>query len=60
MDLHGRSLLTANDLLGRMFDGIEYRGFDQETVETLAAYAAVPVWNGRTDAWNPTRCWPTF
>jgi ornithine carbamoyltransferase len=42
-------------VLGRMFDAIEYRGFDQETVETLAAYAGVPVWNGLTDAWHPTQ-----
>ena len=38
-----------------MFDGIEYRGFDHESVETLAAYAGVPVWNGLTDAWHPTQ-----
>ena len=49
------SVMDTARVLGRMFDGIEYRGFDQETVETLAAYAAVPVWNGRTDAWNPTQ-----
>ena len=42
-------------VLGRMFDGIEYRGFDQEAVETLAAYAGVPVWNGLTDTWHPTQ-----
>ena len=42
-------------VLGRMFDGIEYRGFDQEAVETLAAYAGVPVWNGLTDTWRPTQ-----
>ena len=42
-------------VLGRMFDGIEYRGFDHESVETLAAYAGVPVWNGLTDAWHPTQ-----
>jgi ornithine carbamoyltransferase len=42
-------------VLGRMFDGIEYRGFAQETVETLAAYAGVPVWNGLTDEWHPTQ-----
>jgi ornithine carbamoyltransferase len=42
-------------VLGRMFDGIEYRGFAQESVETLAAYAGVPVWNGLTDAWHPTQ-----
>ena len=42
-------------VLGRMFDGIEYRGYAQETVETLARYAGVPVWNGLTDAWHPTQ-----
>jgi len=42
-------------VLGRMFDGIEYRGFAQETVETLARYAGVPVWNGLTDTWHPTQ-----
>ena len=42
-------------VLGRMFDGIEYRGFGQETVETLAQYAGVPVWNGLTDEWHPTQ-----
>ena len=42
-------------MLGRMFDGIEYRGFAQEDVETLARYAGVPVWNGLTDQWHPTQ-----
>ena len=42
-------------VLGRMFDGIEYRGFSQDTVETLAQYAGVPVWNGLTDEWHPTQ-----
>jgi len=42
-------------VLGRMFDGIEYRGFGQEDVETLARYAGVPVWNGLTDQWHPTQ-----
>ncbi len=42
-------------VLGRMFDGIEYRGFAQETAETLAKYAGVPVWNGLTDQWHPTQ-----
>jgi ornithine carbamoyltransferase len=41
-------------VLGRMFDGIEYRGA-QATVETLGAYAGVPVWNGLTDDWHPTQ-----
>ncbi len=42
-------------VLGRMFDGIEYRGFAQDDVETLARYAGVPVWNGLTDTWHPTQ-----
>ncbi len=42
-------------VLGRLYDGIEYRGFDQETVETLARCAGVPVWNGLTDQWHPTQ-----
>ena len=42
-------------VLGRMFDGIEYRGFDQSIVETLAEYAGVPVWNGLTDQFHPTQ-----
>ena len=42
-------------VLGRMFDGIEFRGFAQDTVEQLADYAGVPVWNGLTDQWHPTQ-----
>src|SRR5690242_17010704 len=42
-------------VLGRMFDGIEYHGAVQETVETLGAWAGVPVWNGLTDDWHPTQ-----
>jgi ornithine carbamoyltransferase len=42
-------------VLGRMYDGIEYRGFAQETVETLAEYAGVPVWNGLTNEYHPTQ-----
>jgi ornithine carbamoyltransferase len=42
-------------VLGRTFDGIEYRGFAQETVETLAEHAGVPVWNGLTDEFHPTQ-----
>jgi ornithine carbamoyltransferase len=42
-------------VLGRMFDGIEYRGFSQDTVEVLAQFAGVPVWNGLTDQWHPTQ-----
>lgn len=42
-------------VLGSMFDGIEFRGFSQQTVETLAEFAGVPVWNGLTDEWHPTQ-----
>ena len=49
------SIADTARVLGRMFDGIEYRGFDQDLVETLAAYAGVPVWNGLTDQFHPTQ-----
>ena len=42
-------------VLGRMFEGIEYRGFSQQTVELLAEYSGVPVWNGLTDDFHPTQ-----
>lgn len=42
-------------VLGRMFDGIEFRGFKQADVEGLAKYSGVPVWNGLTDEWHPTQ-----
>ncbi len=42
-------------VLGRMFDGIEFRGFSHETVESLVANSGVPVWNGLTDMWHPTQ-----
>ena len=42
-------------VLGRMFDAIEFRGFKQSTVETLATWAGVPVYNGLTDEWHPTQ-----
>lgn len=53
----GREESTADTarVLGRMFDGIEFRGFAQATVEELAASSGVPVWNGLTDAWHPTQ-----
>ncbi len=47
-------------VLGRMFDGIEFRGFKQETVETLAKYSGVPVWNGLTDDDHPTQVLADF
>jgi ornithine carbamoyltransferase len=42
-------------VLGRMYDGIEFRGFAHQDVETLAQWAGVPVWNGLTDQWHPTQ-----
>jgi ornithine carbamoyltransferase len=47
-------------VLGRMFDGIEYRGFGQTIVEELAAYAGVPVWNGLTNEFHPTQILADF
>ena len=47
-------------VLGRMFDGIEFRGFSQRTVETLAKYSGVPVWNGLTDEDHPTQVLADF
>ena len=47
-------------VLGRMFDGIEYRGFGQDIVEELAAYAGVPVWNGLTNEFHPTQILADF
>lgn len=47
-------------VLGRMFDGIQFRGFSQDTVETLAEHAGVPVWNGLTDEWHPTQILADF
>jgi ornithine carbamoyltransferase len=52
---HKESMKDTARVLGRTFDGIEYRGFSQETVETLASYAGVPVWNGLTDEYHPTQ-----
>ena len=49
------SIADTARVLGRMFDGIEYRGFGQEIVEELAEYAGVPVWNGLTNEYHPTQ-----
>lgn len=49
------SIKDTARVLGRMYDGIEYRGFEQEIVETLAKYAGVPVWNGLTNEYHPTQ-----
>ena len=47
-------------VLGRMFDGIQFRGFKHSTVEELAKFAGVPVWNGLTDDWHPTQILADF
>jgi ornithine carbamoyltransferase len=52
---HKESIKDTARVLGRLYDGIEYRGFDQTIVETLAQYAGVPVWNGLTDEFHPTQ-----
>ncbi len=49
------SIADTARVLGRMFDGIEYRGFGQDIVEELAKYAGVPVWNGLTNEFHPTQ-----
>ena len=52
------SIADTARVLGRMFDGIEYRGYGQQIVEDLANYAGVPVWNGLTNEFHPPRSWP--
>lgn len=52
---HKESARDTARVLGRMFDGIEYRGASQQVVEELATHAGVPVWNGLTDDWHPTQ-----
>ena len=52
---HKETVKDTARVLGRMYDGIEYRGFGQEIVEELAKYAGVPVWNGLTNQWHPTQ-----
>ena len=54
------SIKDTARVLGRMFDGIEYRGFKQETVECLAKYSGVPVWNGLTEKFHPTQILADF
>ncbi|MBQ7176496.1 MAG: ornithine carbamoyltransferase [Victivallales bacterium] len=57
-DIHFGKKESVKDtarVLGRMFDGILFRGFAQKTVEELAQYSGVPVWNGLTDSWHPTQ-----
>lgn len=57
---HKESVEDTARVLGRMFDGIEFRGFSQETVEKLAKYSKVPVWNGLTDEFHPTQILADF
>lgn len=52
---HKESMKDTARVLGRMYDGIEYRGFGQDIVEELAAHAGVPVWNGLTNEYHPTQ-----
>lgn len=57
---HKESVKDTARVLGRMFDGIEFRGFSQQTVEDLARYSGVPVWNGLTDEYHPTQILADF
>lgn len=57
---HKETMKDTARVLGRMYDGIEYRGFGQEIVEELARYAGVPVWNGLTDEFHPTQILADF
>ena len=57
---HKESMKDTARVLGRMYDGIEYRGFAQETVEILGKYAGVPVWNGLTNEYHPTQILADF
>ena len=57
---HKESIADTAKVLSRFFDGIEFRGADQSAVETLAANASVPVWNGLTDQWHPTQMLADF
>ncbi|MEV4005152.1 ornithine carbamoyltransferase [Actinomadura sp. NPDC049753] len=52
---HKESIKDTARVLGRMYDGIEYRGSGQRRIEELAEHAGVPVWNGLTDEWHPTQ-----
>ncbi len=57
---HKESVKDTARVLGRMFDGIQYRGFKQSVVEELAGYSGVPVWNGLTDMYHPTQILADF
>ena len=56
----GETIADTARVLGRMYDGIEYRGASQSTVEVIAAHSSVPVWNGLTDEWHPTQMLADF
>ncbi len=57
---HKESVKDTARVLGRFYDGIEFRGFSQEAVEQLGQYSGVPVWNGLTDKWHPTQILADF
>jgi ornithine carbamoyltransferase len=57
---HKESMKDTARVLGRMYDGIEYRGYGQAIVEELAQYAGVPVWNGLTNEFHPTQILADF
>jgi ornithine carbamoyltransferase len=57
---HKESMKDTARVLGRMYDAIEYRGFSQDDVDILAAYAGVPIWNGLTDDFHPTQILADF
>jgi ornithine carbamoyltransferase len=57
---HKESIADTARVLARIFDGIEYRGASHTTIETLAAYSSVPVFNGLTDEWHPTQMLADF
>ena len=57
---HKESVKDTARVLGRFYDGIEFRGFSQEAVEELGKYSGVPVWNGLTDTWHPTQILADF
>jgi ornithine carbamoyltransferase len=57
---HKESIKDSARVLGRLYDAIEYRGFSQNTVEELAKYSGVPVWNGLTDEFHPTQILADF
>ena len=57
---HKESIKDTARVLGRLYDGIEYRGYSQQTVEDLSKYSGVPVWNGLTDEFHPTQILADF